>query len=580
MSQQEPMNDQRLEQLELMWNKVGRPTAKPEQMMKFLLLKGSRQNDFYIWDEKLGTYIFWDAKDDLEGALNSFCPKIFYGLRSWYEESSQFGMSFKEISSRFMTRMKKFEMQMQDYGCHLDMETRVATISVLAPQRFKAVKHDDVAQWFEALAGPAQLNYLLDWLAGSVDLRKPICAIYIAGAPDIGKNLLAAGLSSMFGGFANWKEVALNFQSMMGSTPMIWANEKMEKPKFADLLDVLRDLIGTDQISLEEKNRQVYNLRTNYRLVITANNERLVKALGSYNADDLDAVKQRIGYIECQVDARAKLRELADNQGLTLNELTASFAKHKIAEHVLWLSKNRVIPNSGNQRFIVRGWRNQVTDSLEFKSSNMRALSQLIYRLLRTQGARGVIRRNGEVWVNVGYCQEEWDLYMPKTIAKGVDWLKMSDMVQMLQAEKKRMRPPAPENVATRNLAAVNYYRLKPETLRMILTCNGFDEEEAQAIINDVVLDEDEATTNTEQPKIIAPEAPVTVVETMVRQEPVKTMNEMSIVELELHVASLREIHANETSFKGKVIAKSRLDLASETLASRIRQAKMEQVTG
>ncbi len=573
MTSEEPMNDRRLAKLTSMWHKVGQPTSTPEGMMKLLLLKGSRQNDLYIWDEKLETYIFWDAKDDLEGALNSFCPTIFYGVKSWYEDGG-FGMSFKEVSTRFMTRMKKFNMQMMNYGSHVDLENRIATISVLAPQRFKPKEHRDVAEWLLALLGDQQIEYGLNWLAGSVDLSRPICAIYIAGAPDVGKNLLAAGLSAMFGGFANWKEVALNFQSMMGQTPMIWANEKMEKPKFADLLDVMRDLIGTDQISLEEKNRQVYNLTTNYRLVITANNERLVKALGSYNTDDLNAVKQRIGYIQCSENGRHCLAKLAEQQSLTLNELTTSFAKYKIAEHVLWLAKTRVLPNAGNQRFIVRGWQNQVTDSLEFKSGNMRALAQLIYRLLRTPGARGVIRKQGQIWVNVGCCQEEWDLYMPKTIAKGVDWLKMSEMVQMVQAEKKRMRPPVPDSVSARSIAAVNYYRLKSETIKMILTCNGFDDEEAEAIINDVELAEDA--------DVVADLAPIEVgaVETMVREPEEIDIENCPLEQLKAHVETLRADHAQETKFSSKVTKKARYDRANLVLGQRTKLAKIQAVTG
>jgi hypothetical protein len=428
------------------------------ELSKYLVIKGSRGETF-IWNETCQSYSFWDSKDDLHPALLAFCPSCYSPSRK---------LTNQDIKERYVFRATTIRFHMLGLYSRIDPSTKTAVISCLRQTKFQPTYHQDVQDWLTELGGSLSQK-LLDWVASFCQVERPTCALYIYGARGVGKNLLAEGLSEIFGLHGKWKEAAGDFQSSMGMSPMVWANEKMEKPKSSQIIDVLRDLIGTGSNYVNEKNRPGYDMEAFYRLIITANNENLLKRLGSHNKEDLAATKERVGFIEVGPGASTILQKLAAKAGCSLSELTLSFKNYKIAEHALWLAQTTKLPNYGNQRFLVEGWESKCTDNFDNESFQARDLGLIMEYVYNKPHVSSIKIQDNKCYLNVTSITKDWDVFGPKS-EKAPNWRLLQEYLQNIAVGKVRLRP-----TGDRKENPVYYWEVPLEKVIAIMDANNFN---------------------------------------------------------------------------------------------------------
>jgi hypothetical protein len=132
----------------------------------------------------------------------------------------------------------------------------------------------------------ASYNYLLDWLAFAVQhLDSPIgVALVLIGAKGAGKTILTQALAYLFGKHAfvtsRMDDVVGRFNERLETTLLLGLEEAVApQNKSAD--GTLKDILTRPTLRLEGKFFGVWDARNRLRVIVTSNNEHVVRADGS-----------------------------------------------------------------------------------------------------------------------------------------------------------------------------------------------------------------------------------------------------------------------------------------------------------
>lgn len=272
--------------------------------------------------------------------------------------------------------------------------------------------HPEVHEWLEILGGPV----LLDWVACVTKLDKPAAALYIDGDKGTGKNVLADGLAHIWhkGNATAFKDVVgTAFNDAITRCPLIHADEGI--PKTDTIIDDLRRLIGSSGMPLNRKFLPVVNLKGCPRLIITANNSRVLLDTGAtLGPQDIEAVTQRIRRLHANIESARHLEKIRNEKGY---EYIQAWVDHdKIAEHALWLRENREV--NEKTRFLVEGvdpaQAEQMTTGTGHVSATMEFLSRYLSDSSAVKSPR-IIVGNGELLVNTEALADKhiWERYVP-----------------------------------------------------------------------------------------------------------------------------------------------------------------------
>jgi hypothetical protein len=474
--EESPLSPEALEaknkMLRVLADKLNHPYGQDmRQTQRLLMIVGSR-GELYIWDQRASKYEFWNSKDDVWAAIKEFSPDFHAGTK-WPERTNEYCLR------NYALRCKEINFHMESYDSRVYPDELRAEISCLKKTSYKPVYHEDVNTWLTVFGG-AKHDKFLDWLASYTRLDRPTCLLYIGGPRGVGKNLLAGALGKIYGGFADWEDRASDYQSDMGRHPFIWADEEMEKPRRTNIMSSIRRIIGGFTQRINEKQRPAYGMSAYYRVLVTANNPKLLKSWVNLSVDDIDAVRERIGYFYASPQAKTMLFTLAEKQGITVAQLTKEFSEFKIAEHVLWLGKNRQLANDGYQRLLVEGWENEVTDKLEYETNESFLFAHVFNCSRGQQGCSFLREEDGNYWINYNNLVSSWEQYAQgMKRASDVRWKEMKEFISHLYTgEKKRMRP-----TGSGYSAAQYFYKLDPSKLNTLLVNFGMDAEDVQDLL-------------------------------------------------------------------------------------------------
>lgn len=248
-----------------------------------------------------------------------------------------------------------------EYGAHFDAvivdltaqratydPARKTVREAPCPIRVDPVWHDDVDQWLSVLAGPRKAK-LDDWLSVVPDLRRLLCALYLAHAPGSGKTLLAHGLARIWsdGPPSRFVNVVGNHNDTLTRCPLVLADEHVEGVRPGQVTAVLRDQIGATSRSLNRKFMPTSEIHGAVRLVLSANNTAMLNSPEVATAEDIDAIAQRFLFVDVTGAATAYMKSIPEST--KQRWLTSA-----IAEHAVYLMHHHTISQPG-QRFAVDG---------------------------------------------------------------------------------------------------------------------------------------------------------------------------------------------------------------------------------
>jgi len=230
-----------------------------------------------------------------------------------------------------------------------DISTRTLSLATARKREVPAVRHLDVEEWLQLLAGP-RFDKVIQWLRGLAHLDKPAPALYLYGKSGAGKNLLAHGVAACWENQLVRYEDIERYSGPLRQSPVVYADEGLPpKVDFA----WFRSLITTKIRRIRDPYEAHFDLHGYIRLIVSANNFDLFKpGRISFTQDDADAIARRFLPIKVGTEAVDFLEALP---------ISTDEFRLKIPEYIQYLvhSEGRVDPRG---RFVVKSETSDIVD--------------------------------------------------------------------------------------------------------------------------------------------------------------------------------------------------------------------------
>lgn len=353
----------------------------------------------------------------------------------WLSPASTAGLKLYEIDEQGRRKVKGLEKLIGEYGrvCtaveydwtgnHSRLERSTLVLKVGAKRTELQPEYSaDVAAWLALLGGEKQ-EALLDWIATVTWVHECAPALYLMGENGVGKGLLAAGLSRLW---EARKPTALkhaigDFNADLLRCPFVFADEKVPEtwhgqPKTEEL----REAITLSDWTINQKNRDHVAARGAVRVLLAANNLKLVTTKEDLTREDAAALADRIVFVSPSPLARDWLES---RQGVQFTKRWIE--QDTIAKHALYLEAceragtRRV---TRGKRLLLPGNATELTRSIMVGSGvNWRVMSWVYSFLLDQQRhiaastgrAFAALVRDRSVWLAPPSLLASWDHYLP-----------------------------------------------------------------------------------------------------------------------------------------------------------------------
>lgn len=315
-----------------------------------------------------------------------------------------------------------------------------------------------VDEWLKRLAGDLYSAVCL-WLQESLDLTKPLAALYLEAGPGVGKSMFAAALARNWGTHGPISAAAAtgDFNDAVIGNPVVFADEALPAAWVgAAGLGRFREFVATDTRSLNRKHMARVQLHGCLRVVLAANNLDLIGARLQLTPQDREAILARILHVGTN-DAQAEttrryLAKVGDAYGRFVHG-------DEFAKHVRWLAVER--PAGARQgRFGVAPVRTKLHDEMKAAHEINSAVGQWLIGFLLDKQRGGdrpgafVRVQNGRLLANVqGLAhQHDWERYVSNP----------RDVPPTGKISKALIEFSEPARVKS---SKVNYYVILPEVL-------------------------------------------------------------------------------------------------------------------
>jgi len=374
----------------------------PEEVRNHLILYTTTGGSYFVWDEYDQSYSVQSTQQNqLLALLSQHCPELSRVASLDDTGASrllqQYGTAVSEVTYSYIADAFEY-----------DPRLRTLRVPVLEQDpTLDATYHEEVHGWLEALFAN-RVEKGLDWLATMLRFDRMTCALYLHGPPNVGKSLLSAGICRLWRTSpADYTELSDDFQSALLDSPLVVAEEGMERNQFHETGSKLfRRVTGRSRQKIEKKFQDKADLEGSPRILITANDDDAVQTGESLQPNDIEALRQRIGYIHTNTDARDYLDEVSGEE--PVQDLTTRWVEDGlIAEHILWLHEHRDVEIG--DRFLVEGWESDLTTNLIFQFGAAPEILRFVTSALRDRSNSQAIHVDEEgVWVTIGKMADDY----------------------------------------------------------------------------------------------------------------------------------------------------------------------------
>ncbi len=285
---------------------------------------------------------------------------------------------------------------------------------VASPRRkLKPKFTPEIDRWLRLLGG-VEADKLLDWIATLTDLTRQTCAVYLSGPKGTGKSMFATGLARIYtvGSASKLDHVLGQWNNSLLRCAIVFADEQIGGGTHNQKKTTgqIRELIGSNMRELTRKFLPSSDLIGALRVILAANNERLLAADEDLSADDLDAVAGRFLHIRTPQAAADYLKSLGGRSATT-----AWVDGDLIARHALYLAASRTV--TPGERFLVEGHTSTMHRLLATQGRSAGLVVEWITRYLDEPRAAAaqkglIIVGGGKVLINVGALVDNWTMYI------------------------------------------------------------------------------------------------------------------------------------------------------------------------
>lgn len=316
-----------------------------------------------------------------------------------------------EVAQRYGTVVDRVVTDLAAQASTFD--GRVLTRAPCPMRRIEPRRSEVVEGWLAALCGEA-LPRVLDWLAVVTDVRRECAALYLHGKTGAGKGLLAHGVARIWteGGPPDLEDVlpggSGGWNSRMQDCPLAFADERVPKDQRGYVrTEELRAFISARTRTSKNKYERDGQLKGATRLIIAANNPTLLQAGANLTQEDIEAIAERLLYVEVSEAGKLFL------DSLPRERVEALVHADEIAAHALWLAQTRVVERQS--RFVVAGGRDKVIKAMTVSGGLRSAILNWVVLWLLDPvkvAGRDLVRvHGGEVLVSGRGIQEAWATY-------------------------------------------------------------------------------------------------------------------------------------------------------------------------
>lgn len=421
---------------------------------RWIISKGTTH---WVWRE--GRYLHPVSKDDLDVVLERDLARAPVTLKTVNEKTGVWHRrKTKEILQDYSSVARHIEARLDLQHSLFDPVTETFMEAVCPCRVTVAEENPRIQQWLEMLGGD-QADSLLDWIATLTQLNRQTCALYLHAGPGIGKTLLATGLAKLWsrGGPSALEDALNGFNDTLTSCPLVFADEQLP-PNLRHTTTILRKIIGQTVRPLNRKYMPTAHLHGAVRLILAANNDRLLETGEELTPEDLQAVAERFMYLDAVKRSDAIATFLREQVGVaTINREWLD--GDGIAKHALWLRSTRKVNDGG--RFLVTARKQEFHERLVTASTGVgQTVEALVAALCAPPNSRHrqderLLVGHGHLWVATAYLTAYWADFI-----RGVPCPPAAKLGRALANIS-----TGAVRILTPRLGQVTYHRVRPEVV-------------------------------------------------------------------------------------------------------------------
>jgi hypothetical protein len=368
-----------------------------------------RGQTFYAW---LGDNYYGPYQQIETPATVALAPASSAGVERYtITKNGPILKPWTKLAEQYGTVIEKVMVDLSAQYARFDPHQRVLYEAPCPIREIEPRFDPDIDRWMRLFAAE---NYgqFLSWMASVPRVKEPTAVLFVRSQRGSGKTMLMNGLGRLW--LRPDEEVPEIVDTMVGNKefndaltrcPLTVADENFPPNKSAEL----RRFMQARSHTLRRKFMPVATVIGAPRIIIAANNNNLLKIREVLTADDVEAIGERILYLQPAPEARDFLLSLGDRP----RERWVN--GNGLAAHCLWLHQNHEYERGS--RFLVEGKQGSFHRSLAISTSVSSAICEWLARYLRDPkradqcDTATALMKDGDLLVSPSGLAQYWELY-------------------------------------------------------------------------------------------------------------------------------------------------------------------------